>query len=452
MQKRANKLRVSPELFTLIRSSGGLLLFRVVGMLCGLTFTILLARTMDQTAVGQVTAGFSLAMLLAMVTTLNIGAGELRFLVAYLAEKDIRRAAGFVSTGRRIALFTSLLILLPVAGVFAAHRLGYPTVAPSHLLLSLIAAVILGWLRLNSSLVHAHGHVLLARIPESLLRPAFMLISLAIGLAMGSHFDSTDIMVLFVTNLALVGLIQKITTQNIMSPLYNESMPDYSHIRDWVKVGIQVMIPLLFLQYSLDTIVVLSARVLSPAEVAILGIILRISGFILFAVSAVDMAVGPRLAHEIHTGNNIAANRLLALSGHLKFWPVLIGCGLLAFFGEWVLGIFGEKYQSGVDALRMLTAIPLILAFFGPTTLLVNILKLQAQSLIVFLISIVILALMLVYLGSLYRIEGVVLSMLVTWFFWNIVLYLIIRVKTGYEASMIGAIRWVFSKNKLLNN
>ena len=427
----------SRDFLSLARSSGALVVAQVGGVASGFVLMLLLARTIDQDDLGRITTGFSLAMLLAVITTVNLESGNFRFLSRYLKGQHDRQAVGYIRSGLRLVLGIGSLVWLFAVLAWSISK--YLNInIPGHILLAILAAPIFGWLRINSSYMHANGKVLLALIPRSLLRPLILLITVAVATAAGFQLDSNSVMYLFIVTLLLVALLQNQLNRRTMRSLSGIENADFSAFRQWIGVGLQTLIPIFFIEYSTDIIVVLSSLVLAEEDLAVLGIVLRIVGLLSFGVAAVNMAFGPRLAIALGSEEQHEANRLLMLGGHLKLWPALLGYLVLVSQAELILGIFGPGYKSGELSLAIIATMPLVLAFFGPTTFSMTVLGLQKWGIPIFFVSLIGLMALIYILGNAYGINGVAVAVVLVWLFWNAALYGLVRVKRGYDLSLIG--------------
>ena len=444
MAKVGNCMRTSSDRrrdwYALLRVSGLLVAARLGGLLCGIALTLLLARTIDPDSLGEVTKGFALVMLLAVGTTLNIEAGNLRFLTGYLTEECYQKAAGFVSAGRRFTMGAGLVVMLSALLIWGVSLYLGVALVPDYLILSLVAAPIVGWLRVNSSYALAVGHILSSVMPRTFLRPLLLLAVIAFATSVGVRFDAVSIMFVFLATLIAVAIVQTALTERALGALLIGHDPDYSRFKEWLSVGLHMIVPILMIEFSSEIIILISSSSLSDEEVAVLGIVLRIVACIRFGIFAVNQAISPRLSGALRVGARGEIDQLLWLSGHSKFWPALVCLLLLSIWGTEILGLFGPAYKSGVEALIILAVIPVILAFFGPTTITMPVLDLQRYSAPVFLGALMGLVFLIPPMGALYGLNGVAAAVTVVWFAWNAAIFFVVLTRRGYDLSLLGAV------------
>lgn len=428
------------EWYALLRVSGLLVVARVGGLLCGITLTLILARTIDPDSLGEVTKGFALVMVLAVGTTLNIEAGNLRFLTGYLTEECYQKAAGFVSAGRRFVMGTGFVVLLSTLILWTVSLFAGVALVPDYLILSLVAAPIAGWLRVNSSYALASGHVLSSVIPSTFLRPLLLLTVIALATSAGVRFDAGSVMLVFLLTLIAVAALQTALTRKALGALLTSNEPDHSRFSEWLSVGLHMIIPIMMVEFSTEIIILISSSSLSDEEIAVLGIVLRVVGCIRFGIFAVNRAISPRLSGALRVGDRDEVDQLLWLSGHSKFWPALVCLLLLSIWGTEILGFFGPAYKAGSEALIILAIVPVILAFFGPTTMTMPVLDLQRYSAPVFLGALLGLLFLIPAMGALYGLNGVAAAVTVVWFAWNAAIFFLVLTRRGYDLSLLGAV------------
>ena len=410
------------------------MLVRVVGMLFGLVLMIILARLLAPAEFGDVTVAFSVALTGGLLTTLNIGAGAVRFLTGFVVRGDSPAAAAYLAHGRARVTNSGLFLWLVLATIALAGFLGWLPQAPIHLLVGLAAAPVFGWLRINAAYVAALGQVVRAALPNTLIRPALMAILVAIAYFVLDGLDSVSVLGLYLLTALTVAIIQKPVFRRALSPMIVDARhASGDERRQWTRVGLDLLIPTLFLELSVDTIIIIASVILSAEQIAILAIVLRIQAIILFGVTSINMIVGPRIATAHSSGDRQAVEYLLLASAHLKLWPSLMTLGLLALLGHEVLGVFGPEYEAHVAPLLILSLTPILMAVFGPVVLFITILGLQKQGTRVFRSAIALLTAMILVLGYFFGVNGVAVAVVSVWIFWNFRLYTIIHKHSGYN-------------------
>lgn len=423
-----------PSMGSIARGSVVLVAARVLGMLCGLVLMVFLARTLTPDQLGIVTLCFSTALLGGLLLTLNVGAGAVRFINTYLGAGDRQSAGDYLVYSERLVLKVSAAVLLLLAVVVFVGRLDAVAAIPIAVAAGLLVAPMFAWLRVEAANVAAAGAVVRASLPVTLLRPALMLISVMLAYLISGQISNVHVLVLYGASLLFVVVLSHVLFRSTVAPLRasaSGSLPD-EH-RSWRQVGLDLLIPTLFLELSVDIIVIIAALVLPPADIAALGIVLRIQGMILFGVTSINMIVSPRIAAAHSGGDRHTVNRLLFLSTQLKLWPAIAAFIVMALMGRWVLGFFGPEYEVHLAPLLILCSTPILMALIGPVVLFVTVLGLEKQARRVFQTSIALLLILITVLGKAFGLSGVASGVVIVWCVWQGALHIIVRRNAGYS-------------------
>ncbi len=418
--------------------SGILVAARLGGAACGMALMILLARTVEPKVLGEFNQAFSIAMLLAMLTTLNLQAGSLRFLSGYVKMDRLNEAVAFVRVGQRLAVASGIIVLAVVTIAKSAESLMKISLLENHTALGFVAAPVLGWLIVNASYAHVMGWTALAFVPRTFARHFLLLIAVAVLIAIGIELDAARIMLVFLITLLLITVLQTLLNRHALTEVLKTPRADYSNWRQWTSVGIQMIIPTLLIEFSTEIVIVFAAAVLPAAEVAVLSVILRLTGFIGFAIVAANQSIGPSLAAAIQLDDRNEVNKLLFISGRFKLWVAFAGLLLFTIGGHLILAVFGQHYTSGAQSLVILATVPVILAFAGPTALIMTVLKLHHYMLVTSVVVLVILYLLIQLLGRYYGLNGVAASVVIVWLVWNLSMAFIILKHRAFNVSFIG--------------
>ena len=423
----------------------GLIVVRVGGMVCSMALIVIVARFISPEELGYYSMGASTALLAGLACTVNFGASAVRFLGKYRSDKDWNSALAYVKAGRKIVgmgavlftLFGFVLLWMPSNAVFNAF---HPSIA-----IAFFAAPFQALLRIESANVHALGSVVRFAVPGMLIRPVLLLVAVLASAALNVQMDATYVMGLFLGSQILIAAVQYFVFQPSLSIIKTPSadvavLPTVNkseRSRDWVKVSMQLLVPVLFLELSVDTIVVIASIVLSAEDVAVLSVVLRLQAIMLFGVTSINMAVDPSIVKAFNDGDKSGVRKLLGMSGHLKLWPSLVLMLGLYLYGDLVLGIFGEHYAAYSDILLILCLSPLVLACYGPTVLFMTVLGLQQRGSNLFLLSMGLLAVLILVLGSVFGLPGVAWSVIIVWIVWNHTLNRWVKDRSDIDTSLL---------------
>jgi len=256
--------------------------------------------------------------------------------------------------------------------------------------------------------------------------------------------------VVVVVSIMLVSVVVVLALQAVLNHQPMQRLgtghADVSDRKEWTKVGLQLGATLIFVQFSRDLTVVTSSLTLAPEDVAVIGIASAIVGLAKFFVVAVNQSMTPKISAAIADGNTTALMQRVAITNHLKFWPML-----LVFFVFWALGdyvgiFFGPNFENIVPILLILTLEPLALAFFGPGG---NILSLSGHQFVLLPLSIVTVLLLMsaVTIGAQFDgVRGVAIGSSFTWVFWSASLAVLTARYVKQDVTLVSSTRYLFRR------
>lgn len=425
------------------RLAGGslaLAVVRVGGMGCGLLLMVFLARTLPPAQLGAVTLCFSVAMIGGLLVSLNVGAGAVRFVNAYLEARRPDVLTGYHRFGQRTVFATASVLWGALALLGTLGFLTGRALVPTPVLIGLIAAPLFAWLRIAAANVAATGAVLRGAVPATLLRPLLLLLSvIAVYLGAG-QLDAHAVFGAYLATVVLVVVLQWPVFRPVLAPLARRgAIVPAGEPGRWRRVGLDLLVPALFLELFVDIVVLFAALVVDDAALAALGIVLRLQGIVLFLVTSINMTLSPRIAAAHSAADRTEVDRLLLISTHLKLWPSLLALAALAVLGRWVLGLFATAYTPYLLPLLILATTPLIMALAGPVVLFVTILGLEQAARRVFAWALALLLVLVTALGRRYGLDGIAVAVVLVWLFWHARLYWIIRRDSGYSTLRLAA-------------
>lgn len=339
----------------------GVVVARVGGVLAALVLNLVMARLMGPGEMGLALMAMSAASVGAVIAAGGLEGGAVRFLPAYLATGREAAARAYLRlTGRGVWLIgAGVLILVAIATAVL------PPVPSGTFILALLGAVLLAVVRVQASHCLGFGRPVAADLPVQFLRPGFLMIAVAAAGFLAPPLMAERVMALFVITLALVAVIQAVLARKTTRSLARGPR-DWSGAREWVSVGVQLGLAGLFIGFGRDIAILCAGAVLPAEDVARLGVALRIAGFVKFGMIAVNQAFMPRLSAAMARGDQPAVDHAIALSNHLKFWPMLAAVILIHLLAAPIMGVFGPEFVAAAPVLTLLLVEPVVAAIFGP--------------------------------------------------------------------------------------
>lgn len=410
-----------------------LLGLRMSGALAAFTLTLILARTMGQDDMGRAMALMSFAILLGVAVSGGMEAGAVHFIARYREVGDMARARGFLGLTRWVALALGMVCAITAGWLLLTA--GAPAFA-----MALLAAAVLGLLRVGAAHALAFGNVVASLAPTTFLRQLFLLVGIAaIALTTDRLSVSAALAVFLAANSAALAA-QIVMNHSIVTKI-GSGPSDRSTWREWAIYGFHMAPALLFVQYSRDLVLTISAWTLAPTDIAVLGVVTALTAFAKFAVAAINQSITPTMAKLIASADHDGLADLIRTSNHMKFWMVLVGTALAVPLGTPVLGIFGEAFRESTSILLILMVEPLVLAFFGPAGQYLSLAGHQRVMIPMALFALAALITGIIAGAWLAGLEGAVIGVAASWMVWMGTLALRVKRLSGIDVTMIGTLR-----------
>lgn len=358
--------------------SGG----RLAGV--GMTFftQLILARQLAPEELGLFFLSSGIATALSVFTSLGYPNLAARILARSRGGRGRDRRDAFLLQARREMAVASLLAMIVTLGIaVAVWDVRHAVVIG----LGLLAVPPLAQIRLLSQIGNAERRMVLAYLPELVVRPAGLLAAVALAAVAGWPLDATGLILVFVA-LALVVLVWMQLGLDRPGSRPKPPKPPKRMASAWRRSATPLILVTLFTAAFADASVAVAGFFLGLADLAVFTLALKIAWLGGYAIQTIHQAVladmadavqgrrADRVAHSL-----VVANRLgLALS--VGFVAV---CWL---GGDLLLSIFGPDYAAGGAILTVLAASHAVRAAAGPS---VQILSVSQYSRLLGTLSIV---------------------------------------------------------------
>ena len=361
-----DRIRISKLLIT----AAGTLGLKISAASLGLINGILFARWLGPKEFGVYSILMAAVSLVATITTLGLPMFVVRETASYAAIEKWGLLKGLISTTHKwlylsfVVIISAVLLLDYVCGVdFSISHIALFSV----LFLTLIIAFNL----LRSSILRGLRSVIIADIPDLLVKPIVVLLLLVFGYSIYSHADAQralNIQIAASLSALLLGL--KFLRLRLPSKIKHASAVTSG--KDWFLGAVPFLgislIGMLDNQIFLYQLGYLSG----PEQAGLFQAANQLVGLIIMGLVAVNVPLQPEFTREWTKGNRVKAAKLSNEATRLGMFMAIIGALVLIPFSEKVLWLFGEQYIESAYALRILVLGQLCNAAAGPCGLLLT--------------------------------------------------------------------------------
>lgn len=407
---------------------------RVAGVALSYGVNILLSRFLGLAGYGAYVVALGWALVLVLPARLGFDYSALRYGTAYLEADDRPALRGFVQVSLASVLGLSLVIGAAMIGVAAiwSGRAGLPIVVAAALLIGPLA--ILGIL---SVLMRVAGKLFDSQFYDQVLRPAVLLLLLALWIAAGGPRVPSGAMVLTTAAaflaLAALGLRFRKSFARVWT-----ARPRFTDARGWFALSLPLLGVTVAQELLNQVEIILLGVMAGPQAAGLFAAAARLVSLMAFALAAFGIVSGPLIASAHHRRDDSELQHITTLTTRLGLLFAAAVAIMLVVGGRLLLALFGPEFQPAYGPLLILVAGALVNAFTGIVVYLATLTGRERPALVIFLLALGLsLALNLVLIPRL-GVVGAAIASSVALSFWNLGMLLYVRRSLGIDASAIG--------------
>lgn len=412
---------------------------RLAGAGLGFAVQLALARTLAPKAVGTVMLGMSLAAFFSLIVTAGYPALGVTTAARYQSLGRGRLASAYFGTALRdtaliaafgLALLAATLWLQPMAPYLREAAIFGAFAAMPHALM-----------RLNNIAANSLRRFSLSFVPDFVARPALLLVTIALMIAYSGHTDSWHVLVAFTGVNLGVAAIQAVLLgrQGALAGLSATVRGKMGPILRKRAVPL-VLVALVSVAYS-DLVTLLAALFLPPAEVAIVGVAIKVATLAGFVTHALQQFVLRDLTAAMARGAAGEVRSLLWQTNVTSLGLMLAAVAVAVLGGDLLLQVFGESYRAGHWALVLFMVSQLMRAGGGMNMHLLSLRGEQAQTAFMCFLSIVVLVAVSAIAVPRLGLVGIAVAVAVADTFWAIALAALVRRDSGKGGDILAVWR-----------
>ncbi len=355
IDKIKTKLSEDIHLKELIQGSLTFFILRILGMIVGYAFTLIVTRNLGASAWGIFALCLTVLQITSVIGKLGLDTALLRFIAQYNAQ-------GKVKTAKYIYL-KSIIVIVPLS-LFLSVSLYYlsPLVAERvftkehiapYLKLMSFALIPFVLLSINSESLRAFKKIKEYTTLQNLLPFLFALIFFSISFYILNIKNIKAVIVAYILGIG-VSFLFSFLFLNKEFGSRNGELEEFS-LKQILSVSIPMLLSgsLFMIMSWADTIMLGMWR--TEEEVGIYNVAVRLSMITSFTLAAINSIAAPKFAEFWGKGDIKGLAKVAQQSTKLIFWtsaPILV---LYILFPKFFMGIFGEEFRKGALALVFLT-------------------------------------------------------------------------------------------------
>ncbi len=346
------------------------MLIKVIGMVLTFVASLALARFLGSGGYGTYAYAISWAALVSVPAVMGLDVLATREIARFKTCRNMTAIVEFLRWSSRTVTIASFFLALTAAFLIWYFK-GY---LGSHSTYALLAAVpvffLLAQVRLRQGIIQGLEKVVRAQQPQYLVLPASLL---AITLLLGA-FDRLSAPIAVLVHAVSMGIA--VFYANRFLRLQRDNVQPTNVDEKATRIWLRSAYPLLILNSALmvneQISVILLGSLVSQEQAGIFDIARKLAALVAFGIVAINMPLAPTIA-ALHLQQDFEKlQRVITKSVQSAIAIALPAALGLIFFGNWILGIFGEAFQAGYAALIVLCLGHLVTVGMGSVALLLN--------------------------------------------------------------------------------
>lgn len=359
----ASQLRESVRMRTSDWTLGRLLLAKGAGnfglnlasLVAGFVIALLLSRTLGSSGYGAYAFAIALGTFLSIPVLLGLPTLVVREVASDRVRAQWGLIRGIIRWSNRVVLQLSVVVCGLAAIVFAAT--GWPSGSlrvPAFIGLAFVPLT--GVASLRTAAMQGFAHVVLGRVPETLVMPFLTIAAVAgLDLALGDSFNAS-----WAVSAALGALIVGVVVgiwllRRSTPPEVRAARPEFAQ-RRWLVATLPIFVITGISTVNDQAGTLVLGAVSTPHEVGVFGVAYRIANLIPFLLLVAIPTLMPSIAELNASGETTRLQALMTRTARIVFYGSLpVAIVVLVAAGP-LLELFGSDFSSGSTALRIMAA------------------------------------------------------------------------------------------------
>ena len=405
-------------------------LMKIFGLGVAYLFALIVARNLGADAWGEFSLALSLMIVGARIGTFGLDMGLLKL---SSGSGEIAYISSIYKRSLMICICISLVITILIyysADWFASTLFSKPDLLTTFRLSS-VAILPFSIINLNSRTLQGIDQVQKFIFLRFVSRHIFSLMILLVLILFST--ESIIVIVSFILSLIIIAFLS--TYWVFKSILRNAESKKIrsSEYKNLYSLSISLLFTALFVLMInwVDTVMV--GIFLPEKSVGIYNITLKLSTLLVIVLGTISEITAPKISESYSDANSQDLQKIVSYSTNLIFYLTLPVFIVLIAFPEFMLGIFGEDFKSGKNALIILSVGHLLNAFSGTVSYFMQMTGSQVAFQIIMFSTLIICVILNYLLIPLYGIEGAAVGTGIGLVYWNSICVIFIKYKYGIK-------------------
>jgi len=366
INKIKTKLSEDIHLKELIQGSLTFFILRILGMVVGYAFTLIVTRNLGASAWGIFVLCFTVLHIVSVIGKLGLDTALLRFIAQYNAQGKGKTAKYIYF--KSIIIIIPLSLLLSIFLYYLSPLLAEKIFAKKHLApyLKLMSFALIPFvlLSINSESLRAFKKIKEYTTLQTFLPFLFALIFFSISFYILNIKSIKAVVVAYILGIGISFLFSFLLLNKEFSNKNGEL--EQIPLKQILSISLPMLLTssLFMIMSWTDTIMLGMWR--TEEEVGIYNVAVRLSMITSFTLGAINSIAAPKFAEFWGKKDLEGLKKVAQQSTKLIFWTSAPVLALYLIFPEWFMGLFGNEFRKGALALVLLTVGQFVNVMTGP--------------------------------------------------------------------------------------
>ena len=416
---------------------------RIVFLALGFVQAVFTARLLGPEGYGTVAVALAIVNVTATCAMLGFGPLALREVARLSVRADWSDLRGF--------LFFSVLAVIGAAmatgGGLALLALGTEVVEPHYRREIAIAALLVlpfAMIFYLRGVLQGFGHVLAAQLPGDVLRPVVLVSGLGLLFLLARPATTTSYFAVAIGAAYLALVIAAVMSWRAVAHRI-PAAPRTLRPRQWSGAGATFLAVSLLTILGSELSTLLLGWLSDPRQTGLYQPVARLTPLMLIALQAVSIPFAPRVVALWEKGDAASLHRMTWLVVLSVTGATVLFCGVIVGLAPLILTIFGEDFLSVRQAILFVAIAQVFAAACGPVVLLLSMTGHQRTVVRCQAVGLAINFGLGIWLIPGQGADGAALAFAASAVIWSVLMLVAVRRRLGFDASLFGARRLMWS-------
>ena len=432
MKERFFRALEDKDFVELYKKGGASFFIRIGGQIMGFLMSFLIAHIYGAQVLGNFLLAFIVLRIFSLIAKLGIDTSSVRFIASFANQNKWNSIRLF---RKKILILISITSIITSAIMyFFSNIIGdLIDVEVQYLQLASFFVLPMTFFMLHYQCLRGLKKIAEFSFFYRMSHTTFTIVSIFI---ISIFIQNNNVPVYaYLTSLCIVSILSIITYQFWFSKKAvldsKEDIEDLT-IKRILKISVPLMLAqsVQFIMAWTDKLMI--GNMVSAESVAVYGVAFRFSMGASITLMAINSIASPKFAAKFANNNIKGMSKIAMQSAKMIFWTTIPLASILFIFSKFFMGLYGDEFLIGIEALRWLIIGRVVNALSGSVGNLMQMSNQQNMYMNILIIGAVINIGLNYYLIPRYGINGAAFASLISLSFWNLSMVYVVKRKFGF--------------------